>query len=58
MGGPVEDAEALEAVVALFASHPGLRAKAALGVIPRILGETDCLACPGDDAAALADGGG
>ena len=54
----MEDAEALEAVVARFASHPGLRAKAALGVIPAILGETDWLAGPGDDAAALADGGG
>jgi len=54
----VEDTEALAAVARRFASHPGLRAKAALGVIPGILGDTDWLAGPGDDAAALADDGG
>jgi len=58
MGGPIEDTEALDVVARRFAAHPGLRAKAALGVIPGILGDTDWLAGPGDDAAAIADAGG
>jgi selenophosphate synthetase-related protein len=48
----------LAAVAARFAAHPGLRAKAALRVIPKILGPTDWVEGPGDDAAAIPDAGG
>jgi selenophosphate synthetase-related protein len=48
----------LESIAARFASHPGLRAKAALRIIPGILGPTDWVGGPGDDTAALASDGG
>ncbi|HYR63901.1 MAG TPA: AIR synthase related protein [Actinomycetota bacterium] len=48
----------LDSIAARFASHPGLRAKAALRMIPGILGPTDWVGGPGDDTAAMAADGG
>lgn len=45
------------AVAVRFANHPGLRAKAALRLIPGILGPTDWIGGPGDDTAAIPIGG-
>jgi len=42
----------------LIRSHPGLRGKAAIGLVREVLGPTDWLTGPGDDAAAVADCGG
>src|SRR4029077_17969830 len=49
---------ALESIAARFASHHGLVAKAALRMIPGILGPTDWVRGPGDDTAAIASAGG
>ena len=48
----------LDRVVAAARDHPGLRAKAGLGLVTDVLGPTDWRSGPGDDAAALpiADG--
>src|SRR5215510_9960336 len=45
-------------LAALIRSHPGLRGKAAIGLVREVLGPTDWLTGPGDDAAAVADCGG
>jgi selenophosphate synthetase-related protein len=49
---------ALESIAQRFASHQGLAAKAALHMIPGILGPTDWVGGPGDDTAAIASDGG
>jgi selenophosphate synthetase-related protein len=49
---------ALESIAARFASHQGLAAKAALRIVPGILGPTDWVSGPGDDTAAIASDGG
>src|SRR6267378_3300107 len=49
---------AVESIRSRFLSHPGLAAKAALGMIPGILGPTDWVGGPGDDTAAIAAEGG
>src|SRR4029077_4202612 len=49
---------ALESIAARFASHHGLVAKAALRMIPGILGPTDWVRGPGDDTAAIPSDGG
>src|SRR5438046_9303429 len=49
---------ALESIAARFASHPGLAAKAALRMVPGILGPTDWVSGPGDDTAAIGSDGG
>ena len=41
----------------LVRAHPGLRAKAAIGLVRDVLGPTDWLSGPGDDAAAVAECG-
>lgn len=45
-------------LAALVRSHPGLRGKAAIGLVREVLGPTDWLTGPGDDAAVVADCGG
>jgi uncharacterized protein len=45
-------------LAALVRTHPGLRGKAAIGLVREVLGPTDWLTGPGDDAAAVADCGG
>src|SRR5437879_8206544 len=49
---------AIESIRSRFLSHPGLAAKAALRMIPDILGPTDWVGGPGDDTAAIASDGG
>ena len=44
----------LRSIAARFAAHQGLAAKAALRMIPGILGPTDWVGGPGDDTAAIA----
>lgn len=44
---------ALERIARGFREHRGLRAKASLGLVREVLGPTDWLAGPGDDAAAI-----
>jgi uncharacterized protein len=41
-----------------FDTHPGLAAKAAIGMVADVLGPTDWVGGPGDDAAVLPDGQG
>ncbi len=45
-------------LAAFVRGHPGLRGKAAIGLVREVLGPTDWLTGPGDDAAAVADCGG
>lgn len=47
----------LAAIVDGFHRHPGLRAKAKLGLVTEVLGPTDWLTGPGDDAAVIPDKG-
>lgn len=47
---------ALDEVVVRVREHPGLRGKAAIGLVSEALGATDWLAGPGDDGAVVADG--
>src|SRR2546426_11547159 len=49
---------AVESIRSRFLSHPGLAAKAALRMVPGILGPTDWVGGPGDDTAAIASDGG
>lgn len=44
-------------LVAAIRSHPGLLGKAAIGLVREVLGPTDWLAGPGDDAAVVAECG-
>ncbi len=44
-------------LAAVVRAHPGLRGKAAIGLVREVLGPTDWLAGPGDDAAAVAECG-
>ncbi len=48
----------LAALVSVVRSHPGLRGKASIRLVREILGSTDWLAGPGDDAAVVAEVGG
>jgi uncharacterized protein len=41
-----------------FDIHPGIAAKAAIGMVTEVLGETDWLNGPGDDAAVVPEGAG
>jgi uncharacterized protein len=50
--------QTLADLVAAVRSHPGLTGKAAIGLVHDVLGPTDGLAGPGDDAAAVAQSGG
>ncbi len=43
----------LRRIVQAARDHPGLRAKAALGLVTQTLGPTDWVSGPGDDAAAI-----
>jgi uncharacterized protein len=47
----------LDEVVARVRGHPGLRGKAAIGMVADALGASDWLAGPGDDGAVVTDGG-
>lgn len=49
---------ALDEIVLFFREHAGLRAKSALQLVTDVLGPTDWVSGPGDDAAALPDGDG
>ncbi|MEA2504664.1 MAG: uncharacterized protein QOG36_1707, partial [Actinomycetota bacterium] len=49
---------AVESIRSRFLSHPGLAAKAALRMVPGILGPTDWVGGPGDDTAAIPSDGG
>jgi uncharacterized protein len=44
---------ALDDIALLVRQHPGLRAKAGLGLVTDVLGSTDWITGPGDDAAAV-----
>ncbi len=46
-------ATTLRGIVQAARDHPGLRAKAALGLVTETLGPTDWLSGPGDDAAVI-----
>ena len=46
----------LDEIVRSFREHPGLRAKAALRLVSEVLGPSDWLSGPGDDAALIATG--
>jgi hypothetical protein len=50
--------EELADLVAAVRAHPGLTGKAAIGLVRDVLGPTDWLAGPGDDAAVVAESGG
>jgi selenophosphate synthetase-related protein len=54
---PVSGTALLDEVVARVRAHPGLRGKAAIGLVAEELGATDWLAGPGDDGAVVSDGG-
>ena len=43
----------LDDITALVLQHPGLRAKGGLGLVTDVLGPTDWITGPGDDAAAI-----
>jgi len=45
--------ELLDDVAAAIGQHPGLRAKGGLGLVTDVLGPTDWITGPGDDAAAI-----
>ncbi len=45
--------DALDELATLVLHHPGLRAKAGLGLVTDVLGPTDWITGPGDDAAAI-----
>ena len=47
---------ALADIIRRFREHPGLRAKASIGLVAEALGPTDWLTGPGDDAAVVAEG--
>jgi uncharacterized protein len=48
----------LDEVVRTVREHPGLRSKASIGLVTEILGHTDWLSGPGDDASVIhVDGG-
>jgi selenophosphate synthetase-related protein len=47
----------LAGLVATVRAHPGVRAKAEIGVVSEVFQSTDWLAGPGDDGAVVADGG-
>lgn len=49
---------ALAELVQTLRTHPGLRGKAALGLVSEVLGPTDWLSGPGDDGAAVDSLGG
>lgn len=53
MSGAAPD---LDAVVRAVREGPGLRAKAALGLVTEVLGESDWVGGPGDDAAVIEAG--
>ncbi|MGH3693669.1 MAG: hypothetical protein ACRDRX_06700 [Pseudonocardiaceae bacterium] len=44
---------ALIELVQTLRNHPGLRGKAALGLVSEVLGTADWISGPGDDGAAL-----
>lgn len=48
----------LEALAEVVRRHPGLRAKAAIGMVSEVFGPSDWTAGPGDDGAVIADGEG
>ena len=48
----------LDEIVRGYRGHPGLRAKRPLRIVREVLGPSDAVAGPGDDAAALPDGDG
>jgi hypothetical protein len=56
-GPAVTGAALLEEVVARVRAHPGLRGKAAIGLVGEAFGATDWLAGPGDDGAVVGDAG-
>ncbi|WP_165825826.1 AIR synthase related protein [Actinomycetospora cinnamomea] len=55
MAGPGTRAESeLEEIVRVVAAHPGLLAKADIGLVGDVLGDTDWTSGPGDDGAVVA----
>lgn len=49
--------ESLAELTAAVLAHPGLRAKAEIGLVGEVLGDTDWVGGPGDDGAVVAAGG-
>ena len=45
--------ESLADVVAAVLAHPGLRAKAEIGLVGEVLGGSDWISGPGDDGAPI-----
>ena len=54
----VDAPAALAELVQILRAHPGLRAKAAIGLVSEVLGPGDWISGPGDDGAAVAALGG
>ncbi len=50
---PVDPTPALADLVATLRDHPGLRGKAAIGLVSAVLGGNDWLGGPGDDGAVI-----
>jgi selenophosphate synthetase-related protein len=50
---PVESDAALDRIVDAVRAHPGMRGKAAIGLVSEVLGSSDWLAGPGDDGAVV-----
>jgi selenophosphate synthetase-related protein len=51
-----EGPNTVEQIVARYRAHAGLRAKSSLALVAEVLGPTDWVAGPGDDAAAFPEG--
>ncbi|GAA2566831.1 AIR synthase related protein [Pseudonocardia hydrocarbonoxydans] len=58
MLAPRTDQAALEDLVERLRAHPGLRGKAAIGLVSEVLGASDWLGGPGDDGAVVEAFGG
>ncbi|WP_300019349.1 AIR synthase related protein [Pseudonocardia sp.] len=52
------DQDSLDALVAVLRAHPGMRGKAAIGLVSEVLGASDWLGGPGDDGAVVEAFGG
>lgn len=55
---PRTDQDSLDALVTVLRSHPGMRGKAAIGLVSEVLGRSDWLGGPGDDGAVVEAFGG
>jgi selenophosphate synthetase-related protein len=54
---PTDDAAGLAELIRALRANPSLRAKAAIGLVAEVFGDSDWLSGPGDDGAAVPVGG-